>query len=331
MSTLCILAICDEDEAFMTRLADILKRRTTFPFRVSVYTNTDSLCRDIVLGKLGFVLLSDAIFERINTHLTNEILEKTIIAVLSSGKYMNSEFNCIWKYQAGEQIRKDILKIYSECNGGEFRDKGNRETQVSVVFSVENERLCDAVAVGVSQYYLLNEKCLYIDTGLFSSLSMEREKDNDLSDLIFFLRSDSGKMLYKLESMVNSIGGVDCVMPVRNFLDVLEVTGEEWLLLIKAVSDIAVYDRLIISLSPAVRGFMDIMNQCDELIIPVTEYGKKEVEHFKTSLYDTSFEDIASKMRILEIYEEKNGFGGVEASKSRISGYVRNQLCNMMT
>ena len=202
-----ILAVCTADEAYALRLQEALSEREAFPFSVYIYTKYDQL-KDS--GRITLYLADEAFYENLRAAGADTILLRSRETGPHSERY-------IWKYQSAEQIRKQLLDYYSESAKEEMPAAGGRRsTKVIGIFSPVAKSIQTSFSLLMGQFLAKNSKVLYLNLEPFSGLSklMSDSNNRDLTDLVYYLEGNEDRLVYKLESMVGNVNGLDYIFPI---------------------------------------------------------------------------------------------------------------------
>ena len=261
-----LLAICDYEKKYVYKLAEYLSGKKHFPFRVMAFDNIEKLGVFLKENPVEILLLGET------------MEEKSLVETKSGQTFYLSEENresgkehpFIYKYQSGTAIMKKIIELYAEGEGErkvQREEKGKRPMEIIGVYSPIGRCLQTSFSLILGQILAKEKRCLYLNFEAYSGFSrlLEKEFHHDFMDLMYFLREGSGKFVYKLASMVDSIGSLDFIPPAVSFLDILEMEGEKWQLLLDELERSTDYEVVILDLSDHVRGLFEILERCDRI------------------------------------------------------------------
>lgn len=313
-----ILAICDSEEKYLYKLQEILEERDSFPFEVAIYTDIDALNKSINHGRVDVLLISDTLVDRIDIDKANQTFT-LLVVLLDSGSGIRSPGPGIFKYQSGEMLRKDILRVYSEYIsenednrpfGGSTLISRSRDTMLIGIFSPIGRCLQTSFAVLLGKQLSKDGPTLYLNFEPFAGLSktLGCENDKDLTDLVYYLRNGSDRLIYKLESMVCRLGSLDYIAPATSFVDLCMVEEADWLTLINTLKRESNYKYIILDLSEMVTGLLSVLRQC-QLIYTITRIdsrAKAKIEQYEGLLRDMEYDDIIDKTKKKEFPIFKN-------------------------
>ena len=124
-----ILIICGSDTEYIRRLQENLAAKKDFPFQVDCITDLSKLGKGI--KKAGAEIL---LAEREWYESCQKISEEGILILLKEEE-MEENVTGIYKYQSGEKIKKEILKIYSEENTVHGELSAKKKSQIIGFYS----------------------------------------------------------------------------------------------------------------------------------------------------------------------------------------------------
>ena len=173
-----IMAVCDAEEEYASRLTDYINRKEGFPFRVRYFSTLDKLIQFAGQQKVEVVLISEEYQEVL--HETG-LIEAIIVLSTKSGEWNNSQYR-VYKYQSGESLIKAILQILAESMEG--KSHISRRVSLKVIGLYSPVKRCLQTTFGLTMGQLLAKKgkVLYINMEGFSGLNvmLKRNFQRDL-------------------------------------------------------------------------------------------------------------------------------------------------------
>ena len=91
----------------------------------------------------------------------------------------------------------------------------------------------------------------------------------NLSDLLYFVRQENGNLIYKMNSMVQTINNLDFIPPVRTPEDIRGTAWEDWEKLIQEIVLHSNYEFVILDIGGAVDGTFQVLDMCRRIYMPV--------------------------------------------------------------
>ena len=144
-------------------------------------------------------------------------------------------------------------------------------------------------------------KVIYLNLEAYSGLGrlLKKEFSTDMSELLYYLQNAPDKFAYRLGGMVERIGGLDILPPFGSYLDLVSVSREEWIELLKEIERGSDYEYMLLDLSDGVQGLYDVLRLCDLIYTLGREDGVAlaKIEQYKEVLMKSSYEDIWKKTK----------------------------------
>ncbi len=323
-----IMALCDKDEEYVYRLQELLSRRESFPFTVSSYTDREAFRAELKRGRFGLVLASDDFYR--DAQQADE--DKRAFLMLLKDKDSDIEAAvCINKYQSGEKIRQEIMDKYTPEGGAAIEGAGDKKTVLTGVFSPVCRSIQTSFSLLMGQFLAKKGSVLYLNFEPFSGLSglLNSPGDRDLTDLVYYMQGGRERLVYKLESMVGNVNGLDYISPAFSFVDLGQVREESWLMLIQTLKELKTYDHVILDLSEMVHGLLNVLRECDSIYTISDREGLalSRMEHYEELLKSLDYEDLLDRSKKCELPRFKKIPSSLEELPySDLAMYVRKML-----
>lgn len=296
-----IMAVCDAEEEYASRLTDYINRKEGFPFRVRYFSTLDKLIQFAGQQKVEVVLISEEYQEVL--HETG-LIEAIIVLSTKSGEWNNSQYR-VYKYQSGESLIKAILQILAESMEG--KSHISRRVSLKVIGLYSPVKRCLQTTFGLTMGQLLAKKgkVLYINMEGFSGLNvmLKRNFQRDLSDLLYYLQNGKQGLQYILGSMTESVNGLDILPPMLCQMDLISIQAKEWLKLFYEIEGSSDYEYLILDLSDSIQGLFEILRQCS-IIYTMTEqdgFAMAKIDQYEQMLKQCQYEDVLQKTNKCEL------------------------------
>ncbi|MCR4585658.1 MAG: hypothetical protein K5686_08030 [Lachnospiraceae bacterium] len=319
-----ILAVCTADEAYALRLQEALSEREAFPFSVYIYTKA-GMSRPP--GKINLYLADETFYDRLDDPDVPRILLRSRENGPRAERY-------IWKYQSAEDIRKQLLDYYSEtAEAGTSAAAGRRSTKVIGIFSPVARSIQTSFSLLMGQFLAKHSKVLYLNLEPFSGLSklMCDSNNRDLTDLVYYLEGNADRLVYKLESMVGNVNGLDYVSPAFSFIDLGQISEENWIRMIETLRSMGNYDYIILDLSEMVCGLLNVLRKCD-LIYTIADregFALTRLEQYEELLHSLEYDDIKERTKKYDLPVFKKLPSSLEELPySDLAGYVKNVVAS---
>lgn len=296
------LAICDPDETYPEKLQRNLMNRNSFPFSVSIFGKVEELKKVNEKKPFEIILAAESIYEEVE----EEKFSGMVILLQENGMISVTKKERIRKYQSSETIRKMILELYADWNGTVSKQNiMQKDTCLVGIYSPLGRCLQTSFSLLLGQFLAEKQNVLYLNFEPFTGLSglLGREEEKDLTDLVYYLENGKDRFLYKLESMVSNVNGLNYVAPAYSYMDIAAVKAEDWLLLIQSLKECGNYDVIILDLSELVQGLPDILRECSYIYTLNQNKGAAvhKMKEYEDLLNRWEYQDVIGKTKKLEI------------------------------
>ena len=322
------MAICDTDSKYVYRLQEVLEQRGSFPFEISVYTVAENIEADEIREMekhYKLILAGEAFFDR----MQKEGIKEEHLLLLKSNEGMPQIRNYIWKYQSADNIRRQIVEYYAEKQNGEMTFvPGRKRCEFLGVFSPACREIQSSFSLLLGQFLSKQASVLYLNFESFSGLSekLGNSQGRDLTDLIYYMEGGRERLVYKLESMVGNLNGLDYVSPAFSFVDLAEVKEENWMLLLQMLREMGHYDYILLDLSENIQGMLNILRKCERVYTLSNRDGmtQNRIGQYEELLQKLEYDDVLQNTKRCELpVFSKFSSDAEELSYSEIAAYVR--------
>ena len=301
-----ILALCDTDEAYIYRLRELLLSRGSFPLTVSCFTEENSFLEKLKKTEPALILAGESFYR-----LAETMPEHPPLLLLKEAAGESAVKDHIWKYQSGEKIRRQLMEHCAAETAPAPGKGGRKKTELVAVFSP----VCRSIQTSFS-----------LLMGQFLSQLLKNPGDRDLTDLIYYMEGGKERLVYKLESMVSNVNGLDYISPAFSFVDLGEVQEESWLMLIRTLKEMGTYDHVILDLSEMVHGLLNVLRECDRIYTLADREGLElaRMEQYEELMRSLDYGDILERAKRCEIPRFKKLPSGLEELPySDLAAFVR--------
>ena len=290
-----ILAICDTEEEYASKLADYLNLKEGFPFHVIFFANPDRLEQFVKQQMVEAVLVCED-YEEI---FGNKRVVPSVI-ILSEEKIVSENQGAfVCKYQSCETLMKEVLGILAKAP--EIGSYILRSSQLKIIGLYSPIKRSLQTTFGLTMGQLLGKKgkVLYINLEGFSGLNvlLKYNFQRDLSDLLYYLQNGNQGLAYILGSMVESVNGLDILPPMLCQMDLISIEANVWIRLFGEIERYSDYEYLILDLSDSVQGLFDILRQCFVIYTMMENDGfaMAKIDQYEQMMKQCQYEDILKK------------------------------------
>ena len=265
-----IFAVCDLEVDYALNFMDYLNHKKNIPFEIQAFTNVESL---IAYGKMNHIELL-LISQKAMCRQVQE-LEIGKIVILSEGVHPPDldRYPSVYKYQASSDVVREVMACYGaeKAVAPAVFPVLKKTTEIYAVYSPLGRCLKTSFALTLGQILAKERAVLYLNLEEYSGFEEMLGKGfaQNLSDLLYFVRQENGNLIYKMNSMVQTINNLDFIPPVRTPEDIRGTAWEDWEKLIQEIVLHSNYEFVILDIGGAVDGTFQVLDMCRRIYMPV--------------------------------------------------------------
>ena len=265
-----IFAVCDLEVDYALNFMDYLNHKKNIPFEIQAFTNVESL---IAYGKMNHIELL-LISQKAMCRQVQE-LEIGKIVILSEGVHPPDldRYPSVYKYQASSDVVREVMACYGaeKAVAPAVFPVLKKTTEIYAVYSPLGRCLKTSFALTLGQILAKERAVLYLNLEEYSGFEEMLGKGfaQNLSDLLYFVRQENGNLIYKMNSMVQTINNLDFIPPVRTPEDIRGTAWEDWEKLVQEIVLHSNYEFVILDIGGAVDGTFQVLDMCRKIYMPV--------------------------------------------------------------
>lgn len=292
-----ILAVCDAEEAYASKLVDYINLKEGFPFQARYFFSLEKLEEFCNKQRVEVLLLSEKLYqEKVSKMNTDKI-----IILQEEDAFWEDSYGMVWKYQSCETMLKEILSLLAKEPGKLNHIIRKSGLKVTGFYSPVKRSLQTSFALAMGQLLAKKGKTLYVNMEACSGLDrlLGREFAKDLSDLLYYLQNGQNGISYYLSSITEQVGGLEILPPMRSQTDLISISTREWLQLFYEIEVCTEYEYLLLDLSDSVQGLFEILQHCDRIFTVTAEDGvaMAKMDQYEKMLKQCQYEEIMNKTR----------------------------------
>lgn len=313
-----VLVVCDLEVEYASRLMDYLSTKRNVPFEVHTFTRTEGFMDFLTKEKADVLLISEPAIQECENTLCKENIGEIFVLTEAGDIAEFKGHKSIYKYQNTDNILREVMYYYAES--GQVIRSGVRKKagyELIAVYSPVKRSLKTSFAMTIGQILAQKRRVLYINLEDYAGFNqiMKIAYMTDMSDLMYYISQGKPNFIWKLASMVQSIGGLDYIPPAMSTLDIRKITREQWLVFFKELEKCQ-YETVILDMGECVDGIYDILKMCTRIYTPVRDdaisYAK--MEQYEALLKIMEYDEILKKTRKLSF----SYFKGVDRGLDRL-------------
>lgn len=292
-----ILAVCDKDEAYASKLVNYINLRGGFPFAARYFSSVERMKVFSEQQKIEVILASEEFYKEAEEKTKPDKL------ILLGEKEIQTDFETemVWKYQSAGALMKQVLDILSKEGGVHSHISRKKKLKVIGFYSPVKRVLQTSFSLTFGQLLARKGRTLYLNLETCSGLEAMtgRKFSKDLSDLLYYLQNGKNGFSYYLYSMTEKISSLELLPPMRCQLDLISITAREWKQLLYEIEVCTEYEYLLLDLSDSVQGLYEILRNCDRIytITAEDETAKAKLDQYGMMLEQCGYEDVSEKTK----------------------------------
>lgn len=175
------------------------------------------------------------------------------------------------------------------------------ELEIICIMGFCSVHMRNEIAMEMARNHSMENRVLYINLDEFSSLrnTLSVPLDTDISDALFIYRENGFVYTDKLQSIINSYGGFDLIMPTACPDDLCETDAETFKKLVRDIGENMGYSEIIIDLGCAFYKYWEMIGISDRtyLIFDRREENRQGMllEYLEKTGRRSYFEKIVSR------------------------------------
>ncbi len=332
------LIVCDRDRDYASALAEYIRRNES-GYEVLMYTDPGVFFEDNRDKDISLLLIQEGFLQEIN-----EIAQDT--EWLGSGRIKRSHVlvedraspevsdGSIYKYQSARNVISIIGDDIESRHRISTETKHAQGVRLIGVYSPVNHTLKTTFAMTLGQILSEEQEVLYINlegySGLFEMLDIRTE--GSLLDLMYEYSLNPGDLFNFIYKYTVRMDELSVLIPARSPFELQEVDPSLWMSFLSDLTSSGRYGTIILDISDAVRGALDLMNVCTSVYTPLRKdsFSVAKLKDFTDMLLRCpGGEELDSRIIKLRFPYFEDIDGSLSDLKhSRLSRYIRTEICN---
>jgi cellulose biosynthesis protein BcsQ len=292
-----ILAIFDGEESYAYRLMEFISEKRNLPFRVYVFTDKKKFYSCAKTEDIECLLVSESVYGQ-----EVEVLKIPHIIILSeNGENLNKALHHINKYQSCENILHEVMEYYTEKSEAvpTALRTGIRKMQIIGIYTPIGRCLQTTFSLTLGQMLARRFKTLYLNFEVYSGFSrlLSRTFDSDISDLMYYFACAREKLACRMESMVETVNGLDFIPPAEIYQNLAGIRGSQWMDLFQEIEKSSEYEYLILDLTDSIMDLWEVLKGCDHIYTISRDDGMAmaKIEQYEKVLEQMEYGEITAR------------------------------------
>lgn len=292
-----ILAVFDGEESYAYGLMEYISGKLELPFEVYVFTDREKYISCAQIKDIECLLVSETAYKQYK----EDFKVPHIIILSESGENLNQALHHINKYQSCETILHEILEYYTDKseNIPAAMRTAARKMHIIGIYTPIGRCLQTTFSLTLGQMLAKRYKTLYLNFETYSGFArlLSRSFHVDLSDLVYYFSCAREKLAYRMESMVESVGGLDFIPPAEIQHNLAGIRGNQWIDLFREIEKTSEYEFLILDLTDSVMDLWDILRESDTVytITRGDSVAMAKAQQYEKALESMEYGDVTAK------------------------------------
>ena len=286
-----ILAVYDPCPDYVERFISYINRKKNRNYEAEGFTDLSILMARLQDNKIKAVLLSLDEIKSNERIRVQEVLGRNnnrndlVILFLgeqpAAGRETEETDRYIDRYQPMEQILSDIDSRLHLQEAFLAKKHFTSRFSVSGIYSPADKCSHPEVAAALAAKQCKADsgkpvKMLYINLEQFSGMKtlLDYEKETSISDVIYYYRTNPGKLAEGLVKVKGSYKGMDVLTAPADLRDLEEIGKKGWPDFLNALSLAGDYPYILIDMSVCEMDILEVVLEYGNLYIPALPYSR---------------------------------------------------------
>lgn len=290
------IAVCDADDGYALALSSALLNELPGDMNVSSFTDLNALIEYSQAHTISVLIITESSFdpELTKTH------PGTLIVLRETPDFAPEGAILIDRFQNRSRLISSVMRLLPDrVEGFKGNQLSGRMWKAIGIYSPVRRCLQTTFALSLGQILSEKHRVLYMNFENYSGLSgmINSDFNSNITDLLYFFDCDPDKLAVRLPLMVHKLGSLDILPPAPGYFDTYDRNGGKWVELFNRIREVTDYEYLILDLTDAMCGLLEVMGYCDRIYTcvkkdPISTYKLAEYEKW---LVDHSMADLIGK------------------------------------
>ena len=233
---------------------------------------------------------------------------------------------CVAKFQAGDELVRDVLYMYNGQLLPERRGVENTNCRMVCVYSPNG--YCGKTTLAMTLAHIKGEKkrTLYLNLEEFSGMELP-EENGTISDALYYHRTLGVAAGAKLLSVIGHANGFDYIAPAVCVKDIAQTDTDEFITFIDSVALVGEYELIVVDIGCQVKEPWKLLERSDLILCPSPDsrHRKRRQEEFEKYMYMAEYKNVIDKLKKVDIVYDNAIYrdGQLNYAYIRTSRYAR--------
>lgn len=322
-----MIAVCDSDLSYAGRLMEYLRQEAAFPCEIRLYSCAERLLEDPEAKNAALIVVAQSQY---GPEVEQAGFEN-LLMLNESDLWIEKPEN-ISKFQS---INNIAAQIRLKCGAGEtpvVASMRHGRPMVRIgIYTPVTRCLQTTFSLTLGQILAQQHRVLYMNFEAFSGLDkmLDRTFSGSVSDLIYYNECAREKLAGQLESMVEEIGRLHFLPPMKSFIELRSIRKEQWSSLLRTIEKVTEYEYLLMDLTEHTDGLLDLLRACDVVYTIVRDdtFSRARYFQYEDVLRRLNYEDVRMRTQYWKFPVFREIPARIEDfTRGDLAAYIREQL-----
>ncbi len=279
----------------MKKLAEILLLKKEVTAGVRTCSSLDFVGKTLEIANVKVLLISDEVPYEERKRL---FAGKRIVLTKDRCADLGTEETELMKYQSIDKLTEVIVQAFFE-NSFQLAKRGGHRGTLIGIYSPVHRIGKTTFALKLGKELSEEENVLYMNLETYAGIGgyFRGKEMQDLSHLLYYSRQENDAIGVRITSIVQQMGNLDYVPPMKMGTDLKTVSMQEWKALFEKLSEQSIYESIIIDIGDSVQNIFEMLEMCDWILIPFADdvYAKAKMQQWKYTLNMLKMQELELK------------------------------------
>lgn len=323
-----ILVLCDTEEEYAWLMTDFLKTHKDLPWEIHTYTAVHTLMQQEKKTEISMLVVAESVYAE-----EMQILKPLCTVILNESGIMKwGDMQNVNKYQQADNVLRSLLAIYADFSEGQPpKLTGDTDTKFIGIYSPVRRCMQTCFAMTMSRMLAAEKRTLYLNFEHYVGIAelVPDMQTRDMADLLYFMGGDKDKFRLRMQTIIQHMGKLDYIPPMKSGQNLLTVTVGEWMQLLQRITELEEYEYVILDLTESMQGLFDILRNCSKIFTLTQDdsIAQSKLAQYEQVLTLYEYEDVLQKTCKCRAPQVRKLPKDIEQyTKGELAEYVRRQL-----
>ncbi len=298
MGELKALVICDHEEVYADFLSKQLLRTYSNDLVIYNFTTSEQLLQYAKKEQITYSMIAEEFREALEGEIKGQIYW------ITTTKEKEESREYIYRYQSAERIYERLFGSSGWKERKRKEQKGVDKKAVGVYNPLHRSGQTTFAKALADVYGRSGKSALYLNLEEYSGA--HSNSDESLAKLLYYLKQDAKSIKLRVAGIVACEESYDYIKPIYVSEELKSVMKDEWTQLLVRLQEETEYEVLVIDFDSCIQGFLDVLESCNQVILPVREsIDRDKIDQFLENLKLLGRVNLLEKITEVSIAEYK--------------------------